>query len=113
MAELTLALGKKNIPWLFPNSEGEQITWNAYKLAWQRARRRAGLPELRSHDCRRSATQNNRRLGLDKTVRMALVWHVTEQVHDNYDEAAARERKAAAKEIGAFLAPALGKTGPA
>jgi integrase len=113
VAALTLALGKKRIPWLFPNAEGEQITANAYRLAWERAPRRAGMPELRSHDCRRSATQNNRRLGLDKTVRMAMVGHVSEVVHDAYDEAAAGERKAAAKAIGDYLAATVGKMGPA
>ena len=46
-------------------------------LAWQRARKRADMPALRRHDMRRSATQNNRQLGLDKRVRMDLVGHKT------------------------------------
>ncbi|HMF13529.1 MAG TPA: tyrosine-type recombinase/integrase, partial [Gemmataceae bacterium] len=112
VAEMTLALGRGRggISWLFPNTDGQQVTANAYKLAWERARTKAGLPHLRSHDCRRSATQNNRRLGIDKTVRMALVGHRTESVHDDYDDAAREELRVAVRVIGNHLAPAFAVT---
>jgi integrase len=115
VAELAMAQGKgrRGIVLVFPNPKGEQITENAYKLAWQRARKRADVPKLRRHDMRRSATQNNRQLGLDKRVRMDLVGHKTEAVHDDYDAAARPELKRAAMAVGDYLAPALGQSAPA
>jgi site-specific recombinase XerD len=109
VAELTLALGKgrDGITFVFPSAAGDQITWEAYKSAWTRARKRAGLPKLRSHDNRRSATQNDRQLGIDKRVRMDLVGHKSEAIHDAYDSAARPELKEAVRTIGNFLAPVL------
>jgi integrase len=105
-AEIGMALGKgRPVAWVFPNTDGEMVSENAFKLAWRRARKLADLAHLRPHDLRRSATQNARQAGIDKRARMDIIGHRTEAVHDAYDAAAQRELADAAQRIGAMLAP--------
>ena len=87
---------------------GEGITRNAYKLAWARARVKAGLPDLRSHDTGRSAVQNLRRLDVDRAVRKAQVGHSDDATHDKYDGASDPELKEAGRKVAAHLAPLFG-----
>jgi integrase len=102
VAALTLKLGKTlgNMP-VFPTPDGQEITRNAYKLAWARARTKAGLTHLRSHDTRRSAVQNLRRLDVDRAVRKAQVGNSDDATHDKYDGASDPELKEAGRKVAA------------
>ena len=60
------------------------LTRNAVRLAWTRARERAGVPGLRFHDLRHEATSRFFEMGLDTMEVAAITGHETLQMLKRY-----------------------------
>lgn len=93
---------------VFTDSDGAPI--GSFKSAWISARKKAGLPDLRPHDLRRSATENSRRAGVDRRVRKATIGHASDRIHDDYDRASIEDRAEAVRRLGAYIAKGLTDT---
>src|SRR5262249_48302364 len=68
--------------WVF-NREGEQI--KAFRASWEAACKRAGVPDLKFHDLRRTAVRNMRRDGVPQVVRMRISGHRTDSMERRYN----------------------------
>jgi len=55
------------------------------KTAFAKARRRAGIANLRLHDLRHTASTNLRRAGVDATTAMKIVGYKSERMHRRYN----------------------------
>jgi integrase len=69
------------VPWVFHNA-GRPI--RDFRVAWQSACRRAGVPGRLVHDLRRTAVRNLERSGVSRSVAMKLTGHKTESVYRRY-----------------------------
>ena len=73
------------------NSAGKLVFTNGGKPirffydAWKRAAKRAGLPGLLLHDCRRSAVRNLKRARVSDKGAMTISGHKTRSVFDRYN----------------------------
>ena len=69
-------------PWVF-NRRGEPI--KDLRGTWAKACERAGVPDLKFHDLRRTAVRNMRRAGVPQVVRMKISGHKTDSMERRYN----------------------------
>jgi integrase len=56
-----------------------------FRAAWKAACAKAGVPDLKFHDLRRTALQNMRRMGVPQVVRMRIGGHRTDSMERRYN----------------------------
>jgi integrase len=69
------------IPWVFFTGEGKRMTH--YQIAWDVARKSAGIPNRIVYDLRRTAVRNQR-AGVPRSAAMAFVGHRTQAIYQRY-----------------------------
>jgi integrase len=73
-----------------------------YKTAWKKARERAGIPEVRLHDLRRTAARNMRRAGVSEKEIMSIVGWKTRAMFDRYNIIDESDREHSAQKLDRF-----------
>jgi integrase len=84
------------------------VSWKGHgirevKTAWQKARVRAGVPELLIHDLRRTAARNMIRAGVPERQVLDIVGWKTRAMLDRYNIVDERDVHTAGEKMGRFL----------
>ena len=94
---------------IFCHADGSPYRPDYVYRRFRRLAKDAGLPVIRLHDGRHTAVSVMDAAGVDRSVRMAEVGHVTEQMHDRYTHVDAARHQAAAELTAAFVGKAAGQ----
>lgn len=107
--EATRALVRKRIPDATPAQVREAVPWvfhrggrrvGDFRKSWKKACAAIGRPELTPHDLRRSAARRMDRLGIPRTVAMALAGWKTDAIYRRYRIVDEQDLKEAAAKLG-------------
>src|SRR6266566_2664617 len=103
-AVLTAQKATTRGPFVFHDAEGQQIVYERWNDARQKACTAVGVEAI-AHDLRRTAVRNLERAGVSRSVAMSLTGHKTEAVYRRYaivDSSVQREgvAKLAAAQVG-------------
>jgi integrase len=86
--------------WVFIR-RGKRI--GGHLTGWREACARAGVPELRFHDLRRSAVRNMERAGIPRSVAMSITGHETDAMYRRYAIVAAADKRVAKERLEKFF----------
>ena len=73
------------------------------RTAFAKAKRRAGINDLRFHDLRHCAATNLRRAGVDVMTAMKIIGHASEKMHKRYNTIDERDLQRAASQLNTYL----------
>jgi integrase len=73
------------------------------KTAWNKARKRAGLPEVLIHDLRRTAVRNMIRAGISEKTARLISGHKSRSIFERYDITDERDVQAAGQRLAIYL----------
>lgn len=80
------------LEWAHENADGcpavfhrDGVPIKEFRFTWRKACATAGVPELKSHDLRRTAVRNMRRDGVPQVVRMRISGHRTDSMERRYN----------------------------
>jgi len=84
------------------------ISWRGHRIgstksAWNKARQRAGVPELLIHDLRRTAVRNMIRAGIPEKQAMRISGHKSRSIFDRYDITDERDIQLAGHKLALYL----------
>ena len=74
-----------------------------FRVQWQRACKKAGVPGRYVHDLRRTAVRNLERAGVPRSVAMKLSGHKTESVYRRYAIVSESDLAEGVKKLGTLL----------
>lgn len=94
---------------IFSEADGTPYRPDYVYRRFRRLAKDAGLPVIRLHDGRHTAVSVMDAAGVDRSVRMAEVGHVTEEMHDRYTHVTAARHQAAAEQVAALVDKAAGQ----
>ena len=80
---------------------GESI--RSVRTAFEKARERAGIADLRFHDLRHCAATNLRRAGVDVMTAMAIIGHRAEKMYRRYNTIDESDLKKAASQVNTYV----------
>ena len=92
------------------------VSWKGHgisevKTAWNKARERAGVPELLIHDLRRTAARNMIRAGVPEKQVLLIVGWKTRAMLDRYNITDERDIQVAGQKLADYLSRAEGGVG--
>ncbi len=89
------------MPALFPHFAGplKGRPRRDFRIAWEQARVKAGLPGALRHDYRRTAVRNLVNAGVPERVAMTITGHRTRAVFDRYHIVSPADLQAAARKL--------------
>jgi integrase len=84
------------------------VSWRGHgikevKTCWNKARLRAGIPNLLVHDLRRTAVRNMVRAGIPEKRAMSISGHRTRSIFDRYDITDERDIQGDGEKLAAYL----------
>jgi len=73
------------------------------RTAFEKAKQRAGITDLRFHDLRHCAATNMRRAGVDVMTAMAIIGHKSEKMYRRYNTIDEADLRQAASRINTYI----------
>jgi len=73
------------------------------RKAFEKAKQRAGIPDLRFHDLRHCAATNMRRAGVDVMTAMRIIGHTSQKMYKRYNTIDEHDLRRAASQINTYI----------